>query len=192
MLSPAELALLESLLLQQRADPFNFPDEAVAQVNRLLAKQAQQPLPETLRQEFGIPPPRQVLRDPLTGRIVGPRIRGGGGRGYYIYRRLIELFSASASQRRYHVVLVQSLVPLVGRQLEQAFEQAIRELRNLLRYSGDLMYVSPEELGRVPPPGYVPFNPLGRYYDEFEDMEFDFDFEFDREYEYDYDNYPET
>ena len=186
MLSPSERALLESLLRQYRTDPYNFPDSAVAQINRLLA-QSREAVQEVQR-EFNLPPVRRVARNPLTGRYESLEIRGGEpiSPGYYVYRRIIES-EIPVDGRTIRLIRVASPMPLSGRRLELAFEEEIRRVRDLIRYSGPLWYVSPESIGRPPPPGYVPFNPLGRYYDDYEDMEFDFDLEGENEYDRDYD-----
>lgn len=74
----------------------------------------------------------------------------------YHYSRVVEVRPRAARNRtgRYHVIRVDSPVPLIGIGLEEAFRLAIIDFRRLTRYTGPLWYVNPADIGRQPPPFY--------------------------------------
>jgi hypothetical protein len=58
---------------------------------------------------------------------------------------------------RYHVIRVDSPVPLVGVGIEEAFRLQLRTFRRLVRYDGFMRFVSPMEAGVATPQWYAPF-----------------------------------
>ena len=156
MLTTQESQLLSRLLA--RAHPTALQRELIA---RLQAKGGLPivPGPAAARVRERIERTRLERARDLT--VLG----GPGSVGPYFYRRMVEVLPRGGRSRRsrFHVILVDSLIPLSGAALEEAFRLRLIDFRRLIHYAGPMWYVSPVDVGREPPEFYVP---PAEYYDE--------------------------
>lgn len=181
---PIQIATIARLQRKESLSPIEYAEilaERRAATQATLAR---------LREAVNLPPPRVTPAERRRERIraeeeritrreyirVGVLGVGGEPPIYpYVYRRLIEIVPRRGGRRRagrVHVIRVDSPVPLTGRALEEEFRFAIEDFRRLIRYTGNIWYVTPREVGREAPIGYVPPRTeeyYEHYFDEFDE-----------------------
>lgn len=152
-----------------------------------------------MQQEAGVPiepgPADRAFRERVRRRRLQDAtlgILGAAGEApelRYVWTRVVEIVPRSGRGRRgrYHVIRVESPVPLAGEGIEELFRLGVIDFRRLIGYSGPIWWADPLDRGLPPPAFYypVPFD----FFDEYDE---DIYFEAPEELADNEDYYPDT
>lgn len=150
MLTPQEQSLLTRLL--RRAHPTQLQRELIARLQRAAGIPVE---PGPAQQRFQELLNQRRLEAARLSELGQPGETTAGLR--FSYSRIVEIITRARGRGRagrYHVIRVDSPVPLVGVGLEEAFRLAIEDFRRLVKYSGPMWWADPLDTGRPAPRGY--------------------------------------